>query len=346
MRRAVLALAALVTFPRAAHAFCEAADGPAHVVIVREGTRAIVTVQCPGPADAVAVRVPAAVTPRELRAVPRAVVDAVAAAGAPAVVESWEADPCTPFVAPAGEPPVILDLAATPAKITLGAIEAQGEAQGEWTRVVARIDPATTALRFEYDADAVVVPVRGADVTVHVLAAARHDAASHPNAFAPAPSRDDAVITEHAAEVLVGEGTLVLTRLRARPGELVLREAAPVAGGGGERNAAGQLVTEAHAAGANAFRIRRAIRHPWTGPIACGSPVRERWTRAPPAEPPSPPVAKVAVTAPPPPAHPPEPAAGGCQAGHPGGGASILVMAFLLGKKRWSGGSGSSSRSG
>ncbi|MBX3188065.1 MAG: DUF2330 domain-containing protein [Labilithrix sp.] len=76
--------------------------------------------------------------------------------------------------------------------------------------------------------------------------------------------------------------SFVLTRLHARytrdalGDDLVLREAAPVAGGR-EVRVDGALDTGATSSGSNAFQGRYAVRHPWTGPIACAEPVRNVW---------------------------------------------------------------------
>ena len=83
--------------------------------------------------------------------------------------------------------------------------------------------------------------------------------------------------------------SFVLTRLHARytrdalGEDLVLREA-PVLSGGRERRVPGGALEPTATAGAgaphdgpNAFQGRYAIRHPWTGPIACESPVRNVW---------------------------------------------------------------------
>ncbi|HEY3817605.1 MAG TPA: DUF2330 domain-containing protein [Polyangiaceae bacterium] len=78
----------------------------------------------------------------------------------------------------------------------------------------------------------------------------------------------------------------VLTRLHARYGkdalgeDLVFRTAPPIRGGrevyGGEDGGA-KLEQGAKPADTNNFQARYAIRHPWTGPIACASPRRGIW---------------------------------------------------------------------
>jgi MYXO-CTERM domain-containing protein len=80
---------------------------------------------------------------------------------------------------------------------------------------------------------------------------------------------------------------LVLTRLHARYGkaltdDLRFREAPAIAGGREVRGGQG-LETGARPAPVNNFQARYAIRHPWTGPIRCEHPVRQRWG-GPPAE--------------------------------------------------------------
>jgi hypothetical protein len=76
----------------------------------------------------------------------------------------------------------------------------------------------------------------------------------------------------------------VLTRLHARytreslGEDLVLREAKPILGGREVRGEGGVLESGATTgAGANTFQGRYAVRHPWTGPIACAAPVRNVW---------------------------------------------------------------------
>lgn len=82
--------------------------------------------------------------------------------------------------------------------------------------------------------------------------------------------------------------SFVLTRLHARytrdavGDDLVLREAPPLNGGRESRSGAnGTLETTATLAtnksGNNAFQGRYAIRHPWSGAVACANPVRNVW---------------------------------------------------------------------
>jgi MYXO-CTERM domain-containing protein len=78
----------------------------------------------------------------------------------------------------------------------------------------------------------------------------------------------------------------VLTRLHARYGkdalgeDLVFKEAAPIVGGREMHQINGKLETGATvlpAGGISNFQGRYAIRHPWTGPIACKTPRRGIW---------------------------------------------------------------------
>jgi hypothetical protein len=82
----------------------------------------------------------------------------------------------------------------------------------------------------------------------------------------------------------------VLTRLHARYGrelsdDLVFREAQPIQGGRERRDpTTGSLEQGAQSSlfGENNFQARYAIRHPWTGPIACANPRRGVWGGPPP----------------------------------------------------------------
>jgi hypothetical protein len=69
-----------------------------HVVLMRDGTRTVLTMQndYDGPARDFAVVVPVPVVPRagDIRTLPRAVFDRVNAMSAPRLVEYWERDPC------------------------------------------------------------------------------------------------------------------------------------------------------------------------------------------------------------------------------------------------------------
>ena len=88
-----------------------------------------------------------------------------------------------------------------------------------------------------------------------------------------------------------GGSGFVLTRLHARygkdgaPNDLVFRAAPPIAGGRELRPSADrELEHGAQPSGINNFQGRYAIRHPWTGPIACANPVRGRWGGPPPGQ--------------------------------------------------------------
>jgi hypothetical protein len=74
----------------------------------------------------------------------------------------------------------------------------------------------------------------------------------------------------------------VLTRLHARYGkditnDLELKAAEPIVGGREFVQTAGKLEEGSRPASVNNFQGRYAIRHEWTGPIACANPVRHRW---------------------------------------------------------------------
>ena len=76
---------------------------------------------------------------------------------------------------------------------------------------------------------------------------------------------------------------MILTRIHMRYSkdglgeDLVLREAKPIEGGRERRNEKGGLEQGALLSGRNNFQARYIIRHPWTGPIACAEPIRNRW---------------------------------------------------------------------
>src|SRR5260221_5240825 len=79
-----------------------------------------------------------------------------------------------------------------------------------------------------------------------------------------------------------------MTRLHARygtsdvPNDLVFRAARPIVGGREMRGPSGELEHGSTAAEYNNFQGRYAIRHLWTGAIACANPVRGRWSGEPP----------------------------------------------------------------
>jgi hypothetical protein len=78
-------------------------------------------------------------------------------------------------------------------------------------------------------------------------------------------------------------GGFVVTRLHARytkeslGEDLVFRAAPPIQGGREWLFNGGQLEKGAKPGPINNFQARYAIRHPWTGPIACERPIRGRW---------------------------------------------------------------------
>ncbi|MDH5671106.1 MAG: DUF2330 domain-containing protein [Myxococcales bacterium] len=80
-----------------------------------------------------------------------------------------------------------------------------------------------------------------------------------------------------------GGSGFILTRLHARyakgsiQDDLVFRQAAPIAGGREFLVDGQELEQGAVKAPINNFQARYAIRHPWTGPITCDNPVRNRW---------------------------------------------------------------------
>ena len=79
-----------------------------------------------------------------------------------------------------------------------------------------------------------------------------------------------------------GGGGFVLTRLHARygkevPNDLVFKAASPIVGGREIRTQNNELEHGAIADSYNNFQGRYAIRHPWTGPVACQNPARGRW---------------------------------------------------------------------
>ncbi|MBK6463408.1 MAG: DUF2330 domain-containing protein [Myxococcales bacterium] len=81
-----------------------------------------------------------------------------------------------------------------------------------------------------------------------------------------------------------GLGGFVITRLHARytkeslGEDLVFRAAPAIMGGREQRGAGGRLEERSQPSPyANNFQARYAVRHPWTGPIACEHPQRGRW---------------------------------------------------------------------
>ncbi|HUS67002.1 MAG TPA: DUF2330 domain-containing protein [Kofleriaceae bacterium] len=101
----------------------------------------------------------------------------------------------------------------------------------------------------------------------------------------PEPPLEESELLTLGADVLSGGGRgFVLTRLHARYAkdgiseDVVFKAAEPIMGGRESRNAEGKLEEGAtKGGGMNNFQGRYAIRHEWTGPIACQNPTRGRW---------------------------------------------------------------------
>ncbi|HEY5936008.1 MAG TPA: DUF2330 domain-containing protein [Kofleriaceae bacterium] len=104
----------------------------------------------------------------------------------------------------------------------------------------------------------------------------------------PGPQLDYNDFATLGADVLQGGDQggyygFVLTRLHARygkegaPNDLVFKTAPPIVGGREIRDANKKLEERSRPDGMNNFQGRYAIRHAWTGPIACQNPVRGRW---------------------------------------------------------------------
>ena len=100
----------------------------------------------------------------------------------------------------------------------------------------------------------------------------------------PGPQLDGGDFQTLGADVLGGDPYgFVLTRLHARygkdgaPNDLVFQAAPPIVGGREQRGAGGQLEQRSSPADVNNFQGRYAIRHAWTGTIACANPVRGQW---------------------------------------------------------------------
>ncbi len=81
----------------------------------------------------------------------------------------------------------------------------------------------------------------------------------------------------------IATGNFVLTRLHARyrkddtSAALRFKAATPITGGREQMGANGALETGAIASSENYFQARYAVRHQWTGPIACQNPRRNIW---------------------------------------------------------------------
>jgi len=107
----------------------------------------------------------------------------------------------------------------------------------------------------------------------------------------PGPNLDSNDFATLGADVLDGAAAkpmpyynadFVLTRLHARYGkdlknDLVFKQAPAIVGGREFVSTNGQLEEGARADSTNNFQGRYAIRHLWTGPIACEKPHRGRW---------------------------------------------------------------------
>jgi MYXO-CTERM domain-containing protein len=124
----------------------------------------------------------------------------------------------------------------------------------------------------------------GAVVTEYAWAAATCDPC-------PGPNLNGGDFATLGADVLAGEKgkvapyqgwDMVLTRLHARYGksitdDLVFKKADAIVGGREHLAANGKLEERSQPAGQNNFQARYAIRHEWTGQIACKDPRRGRW---------------------------------------------------------------------
>jgi MYXO-CTERM domain-containing protein len=116
----------------------------------------------------------------------------------------------------------------------------------------------------------------------------------------PTPPLQQSDLMTLGADALPGAGVLstpqdttgfVITRLHARYSkdalgdDLVFRTAPAIAGGREFLQSGGRLEQGAQASSTNNFQARYAIRHPWTGPIACKEPRRGVWGGPPGADP-------------------------------------------------------------
>jgi hypothetical protein len=103
----------------------------------------------------------------------------------------------------------------------------------------------------------------------------------------PEPALDPSELLTLGSDVLGGQGGapsgFVLTRLHARYAkdgineDLVFKAAPGIAGGREWRGEGGKLEEGSVPSGVNNFQGRYAIRHEWTGPMACADPVRGVW---------------------------------------------------------------------
>ncbi len=101
----------------------------------------------------------------------------------------------------------------------------------------------------------------------------------------PTPPLEDGDLATLGLDVLPGKDPygFVVTRLHARyrkdvlGEDLVFRAAPPISGGREVMSEGGKLEHGSRPDGVNNFQGRYAIRHPWTGPIACQEPHRGVW---------------------------------------------------------------------
>jgi hypothetical protein len=132
--------------------------------------------------------------------------------------------------------------------------------------------------------DSTIKHTPGAVVTEYAWAASTCDPC-------PGPQLDGNDFTLLGADVLEGTADkpsayagydFVLTRLHARYGkdikdDLVFKTADPIVGGREIRTEKGRLEKRATKSDYNNFQARYAIRHWWSGEIACKAPIRGRW---------------------------------------------------------------------
>ena len=103
-----------------------------------------------------------------------------------------------------------------------------------------------------------------------------------PGVSVPAPIGGGAPIIAPMPSPMAMNG-FVITRLHARYSkdalgdDLFFRAAAPIVGGREFTQSDGRLERGARPDSSNNFQARYIIRHPWTGPIACGNPQRHIW---------------------------------------------------------------------
>ncbi|MBX3157937.1 MAG: hypothetical protein KF773_18355, partial [Deltaproteobacteria bacterium] len=116
----------------------------------------------------------------------------------------------------------------------------------------------------------------GADVLEQTAAIAA------PPAPSPGPSPGGAPVMRRPPPRPMPSMDFVLTRLHARYGkdvkdDLVFKAAAPIVGGREFVVSGTKLEEGAKPSSINNFQGRYAIRHKWTGPVACASPRRGIW---------------------------------------------------------------------